>query len=720
MKPRVAVVGLSLIGLLVLAHFMIVLFPGIALPFIAIGVKRVEAQQAPKFYEVATSPDGKLTAERSTQRQFRVREGDQVLWQRDDLKISDTQTAVFSPDNRQVVTFGWQTQLWEARTGVLKATLHSSDFPTIAGAIAPDGRTLAAGSWDSILRFWNIETWEALGEWKGVGGAVKQVQWLEDGKSLLLTLYSNRSDKLRSKAVTNALVSSGGFSRQTYPGGQELWKAMPHEDEVSQVVFAPGGKQMLSSGRDGQVFLWQVDTGVNRLVDISIPRPFGGHIEFSPDGQLALIVWGREARLYRLPSLELADALDLPGWKQVRFSPDAKAVVDSQTQQQVPLAEVFALKGQPLTVSASESAQAEPEFPLPANSKPYLHRQLQGWLSIVMSPGREFFASLPVNPGDPYVYLWDAGLTRITRRFRHPLTSIETLDIAADGKTIWMKGMVSNDDRQLSQRVASLNLETREAKLLAGFPRPTRFTPQATATVAPDYSRLTYMVAERRPEAADKVKQRQPLTAQDYSFELRMVDMQSGALLWKWPDAPLHDTIALALGPLQEGENACAVLRMKPPAGENEAPQFGLTLYHIKTDPLPANLPHMAPPEGPKKVWQFNEVQWPQNASGLVLSFSPDGRWLATSGGMREAGNGQLRYALPAAEVALWLAGSQKIALSDGTHAQRLDVPSGKVESNVPAVGRLISVSDNGDHLATSNSTTALLWKASAQPVLPK
>jgi WD40 repeat protein len=280
MKSRVAVFGLSSGRLLALVLLCNGLSPGTLPPLPLLGVTRAGAQEAPKFYVVATSPDGKLTAERSTGRQFRVREGDQVLWQREDLKISDTQTAIFSPDSRLVVTLGWETQLWEARTGTPKATLHSSDFPTIVGAIAPDGRTLAAGSWDSIMRFWNIETGEALGEWKGVGGAVKQVQWLDDGKSLLLSLYSNRTDKLRSKAVINGLISSGGFSRRAYPGGQELWKAMPHEDEVSQVAFASGGKQMLSSGRDGQAFLWNVETGVNRLVDISTPRSFGGYVEF--------------------------------------------------------------------------------------------------------------------------------------------------------------------------------------------------------------------------------------------------------------------------------------------------------------------------------------------------------------------------------------------------------------------------------------------------------
>ncbi len=566
-----------------------------------------------------------------------------------------------------------------------------------------------------------METGEALTEWKDVGGAVQQIRWLDDGKSLLLSLYSNRSNPLRSKAIANALVSSGGFMRRSYPDGQQLWKAMPHDDEIGQVVFAPDGKQMLSSGRDGQVFLWNMETGDNRLVDIALPRFPTGHLEFSPNGQLVLVRWGREARIYRLPSLELVGALDVPGWKQVLFSPDSKAVMDGQTRQQVLPEQVYALKGQPLQVGnpinpAQDAALDGADLMLPDKAKPYLRRQLEGWRTLAIAPTGNFIAGLPLNASDPYIYLWDAALTRITRRFRHPLTSVESLEMAPAGKTLWMRGNLEYDDRQSRQRVAELNLDSGETRLLAGYPRPTRFTPQTTTAVSPDYKRLVYVVAERRPEAATKVKERRPLTSADYAFEVRIVDVQSGNLLWKWPDAPLHDAVAVALGPLRNGQNDCVVLRAR--AAEEGAAKYDLTAYSIKTAPLPANLPISAAPEGPAKLWQLNEVQWPQEVSSPLLSISPDGQWLVTFGGLRETATGQLRYTLPPSHVALWSANSQTLALSDGTHVQWLNVQTGKVQIDIPAVGSLLSLSMDGSSLATLSANMSLLWGARPQ-ILP-
>jgi hypothetical protein len=288
---------------------------------------------------------------------------------------------------------------------------------------------------------------------------------------------------------------------------------------------------------------------------------------------------------------------------------------------------------------------------------------------------------------------------------------VDTIDIAPDGKMAWLRGALEYDEvKPFGQRIVALNLDTGETKLLAGYPRPMRFTPQATTAVAPDYSRLAYLVAERKPEAAAKVKERQPLTPQDYMFDLRMVDAQSGTLLWRWQNAPLQDAVALALGPLKDGQTTCVVLRAEIAAGEEDA-KYGLTAYHIKSDPLSANLPLSAAPDGPAKVWQVSELPWPVAAPGLILNFSPDGRWLATSGGVREANTGQLRYALPASQVVIWSPDSRKIAVSDGGHTQWLDGPGGKAQAVTPAVGRLLSISADGSALATASSeNTSLIW----------
>ncbi|MFL5342396.1 MAG: WD40 repeat domain-containing protein [Gemmataceae bacterium] len=101
------------------------------------------------------------------------------------LKQNTTSLAVaVSPDGKYVAAASdWTVRLWDAARGRELTTLAGHRGQVTALAFSPDGRTLASGSRDKVVRFWSIDEGAAVPrrsyEWPA--GAVYALAFSSDG-----------------------------------------------------------------------------------------------------------------------------------------------------------------------------------------------------------------------------------------------------------------------------------------------------------------------------------------------------------------------------------------------------------------------------------------------------------------------------------------------------------------------------------------------------------
>jgi WD40 repeat protein len=184
-------------------------------------------------------------------------------------------------------------------------------------AFAPDGKTVATGGQDGILKLWDVPS----GQQRRAGTASREpfrcAAFAPDGQTM----------------VTGG--SSGTLTVWDTKVARPLKSARNHSASIRTVGFTPDGKRVVASGQDRRLTVW--DTATWRVVRSlpEQPQPILGSA-ISPDGKLLAIALGdpKDAesdggvRLYDLDTLaERGELVGLAGgvWS-VAFSPDGQTL----------------------------------------------------------------------------------------------------------------------------------------------------------------------------------------------------------------------------------------------------------------------------------------------------------------------------------------------------------------------------------------------------------
>jgi WD40 repeat protein len=222
-----------------------------------------------------------------------------------------------------------------------------------AVAFAPDGKTFASGGDDRLIRLWDVATGKELRTLAGHADGVNVVAFSSDGKTLAsasedgtarlwdvdkskerLVFRGHDKRPVRSVALaphgkTVASKGEDGTVRVWDAGsGKELF-ARPSDPEHgrSDVVFSADGKALAGIGGDGGITVWDAATGKELLRLTTPPTGDLTSLAFAPDGKrLASGGLDGTVRLWDVDKgKHLRDLAKLPELiAAVRFSPDGR------------------------------------------------------------------------------------------------------------------------------------------------------------------------------------------------------------------------------------------------------------------------------------------------------------------------------------------------------------------------------------------------------------
>lgn len=217
---------------------------------------------------------------------------------------SEVSSAIFTPDGRILATASYDStlKLWDARQGKSLRTLAGHQNLVLSLAASPDGTMLASGANDNTIRLWDVPADKPSSSWQGHSAKINDVVSRPDGLvavsvgddkvvrvwnrktgKLLQSLEGHQAEVLRAAFRVDgnqwATADSAGVVTLWTPGkyldedptvGRTLWT---HPDAVSGVSFATNNQSMLTSGRDGTIKQWQLNTPPHRVLVARGPKP---------------------------------------------------------------------------------------------------------------------------------------------------------------------------------------------------------------------------------------------------------------------------------------------------------------------------------------------------------------------------------------------------------------------------------------------------------------
>jgi WD40 repeat protein len=304
---------------------------------------------------------------------------------------------------------GFEWHYWNLRTRLERRVLPGKEKYVFGLAYSPDGRLLASGEANGVIRLWDVASGTCIRELPARSvGAIVCLAFCSDGRRLAAGCGDH--------AVRVWEVESGRLLR-TLSG---------HTAQVECVAYHPEGDRLATCSFDGTVRLWDLSSG--RCV-----RTLAGHqgsvhaIAFSPDGRAlafggwdcTLRVWdastGRPVAAMTSPSKVLSVAFH-PGGRRIASSHDDPAIRlwDRESGRNVStlfghadgvLAIAFSANGRRLVSGSLDSTVRLWDTDSAANLLT-LHGHATPVTKVAFRPDGRQIASAGLGPA---VHLWDAN-----------------------------------------------------------------------------------------------------------------------------------------------------------------------------------------------------------------------------------------------------------------------------------------------------------------------